>query len=722
MITIRKLIATTPVYLIYILSFLLPLIFTPFTTEFFETAKLIFLAAVVLLMLFFWGLKAFTENKISLIKTPFDLLLLLFLLVAFLATVFSSAPYISLFGILPKVSGSLMTLTAVVLLYFMTVSNIRSLIDVRIISQILIFSGFILSTVSLLSYFKIYLPWEGAQYQNFSLTGNSTSAAAFLVLILPLTLFMTFLDKNLKNLSLSTLLGTISITIFIITIILIGTTGIWIAAIFGLAVTLYFKRPSKEQLGILGIILGIGLLIAILAYTPTLKDKTPLGSFSSTFQKNIELPFIFSWKISAGVFRDSPILGSGPSTHLYDFTKYKPLELNRTDLWDKKISFAHNSYLESLAETGGAGFILLILITISFIFLAYKFKDNIGFGAAGITFFILMALSPNSVLIQAFGFLIIALFMSGLKERSSQVKLIEVRLSTESGVHPLLPALIFIPILSLIFTSGYFVGKLALGEYYHRAALNLAAKGESLSAYNNLVLAEKANPEIDLYRVDLAQTSLALANAIASQKGPTEASPSGSLTDADKRNIQQLLQQSIAEGRNATTISPNSAQNWEALAQIYKQLSGVTENATAFSLDSYGRAIQQNPLNPLLRVGVGGIYYQLKNYDLAVRFFDDAVVLKPDFSNGLYNLAIALRDKGNRSEAIKIAEKLVSTLQDKPESVDYTTASNLLTELKNSESSAAPEDSGESALDKSSVPNLGLPEPEKISTPPAVQR
>jgi tetratricopeptide (TPR) repeat protein len=88
-------------------------------------------------------------------------------------------------------------------------------------------------------------------------------------------------------------------------------------------------------------------------------------------------------------------------------------------------------------------------------------------------------------------------------------------------------------------------------------------------------------------------------------------------------------------------------------------------------------------------LAVGGVYYQSKNYDMAIRFYDDAVSLKPDYSNALYNLAVALRDKGNFAEGGTIAEKLVAQLQDKPDSQDYKTAAALLSELKDKAASAA---------------------------------
>ena len=107
--------------------------------------------------------------------------------------------------------------------------------------------------------------------------------------------------------------------------------------------------------------------------------------------------------------------------------------------------------------------------------------------------------------------------------------------------------------------------------------------------------AESLNPVIDLYRVDIAQTNFALANALAIQKGPTKDNPKGTLTDQDRRTIQTLLSQAINEGRIAVALSPLSSRNWVVLASIYRNISGVEQNALAFSLDASGRAIQRDP-------------------------------------------------------------------------------------------------------------------------------
>lgn len=737
-----KLTGNITTYIIFALAFLLPLAFTPLTSEFYDTAKLLLLILAILLMLLVWGIKFLTESRITIVKTPLDLLLLLYLVVAILSTVLSSTPYTSLYGQLPRVHGSLLFQIALVLLYFMVVSNLKGARAVKTVTNLLMTSGVILSLVSLLSFFKVFLPWPPAQNTFFSLAGSPSAAAIYLVIILPIVL--ANLVSSFKNKGVFAPLYFLALLLFVITIILIGNTASWLGLLVASGFALYQNKLGLNFLDIegkrkfkvsgassfLAIVTVIAVLLAILCYTPTLKDKTPLGKLSSSFNREIQLPLTISWKISAGAFRDSPILGTGPATYLYNFTQYKPIEYNQTPHWNIRVSTAHDQYLQTWAEMGGAGVLLLLLIATTFIFFALRSRDNSGLALAGAVFLIIMALGPSTVLTQSIGFLILALFMVALRGQGAHELVVDLsgRTYTQArGTHVLIPTLLFLPILALIVAGIYFTGKLALGEFHHRQALNAVAKNRGLDAYNSLIQAERINTRVDLYRADLAQTNFALANAIAAQRGPSQSSPSGSLTDQDRQNIQQLLQQAIAEGRASTALSIRSAGNWEILALIYRQISGVAKNALQFSLDAYGRAIQLDPLNPLLRLAVGGVYYQAKNYDLAVRFFDDAVSLKPDYPNSLYNLAIALREKGNYQEGITVTERLVALLQDKPDSQDYKVASQLLSELKSSSNKTAntqpPAASSSAALEKQGLPNvLDIGRPDEISTPAAVKK
>jgi tetratricopeptide (TPR) repeat protein len=271
-----------------------------------------------------------------------------------------------------------------------------------------------------------------------------------------------------------------------------------------------------------------------------------------------------------------------------------------------------------------------------------------------------------------------------------------------------------------------------LADYYHRMALSQANKNGTLT-YQYLQKAEAINPEVDLYRVDMAQTNFALANALAIQKGPSKSNTQGTLTDQDKKTIQTLLSQSINEGRVAVTLSPRSARNWEVLGSVYRNITGVAQNALAFSLDAYGKAIQLDPLNPALRVSVGGVYYSVKRYDLAARFFSDATNLKPDYANAYYNLSIAYRDGGDLANATTVAQQLVTLLQANPNSPDYKAASQYLAALKaqaaaNSAQAAqntqATGQTTTNGLQSENVPGVNvsnLNNPPKVTVPAAVK-
>ena len=591
-----------------LLAFLLPLFFTPFTTEFFDTGKLVLTVVAVSLLLLAWGLRIFTEDSLTVVKTPLDILLVIYIFILILSTVLSGNAFVSLYGLLPKIQGSLVSQVTVVLLYFLVVTNIKKAGSVSLIINLLIGSSIILSLVSLASYFQFYLPFTFAQQNNFSLSGSTTATSLFLTMMLPLMLMG--LIHSSKNVSLMSIFYFLATLLSMVNIVLVGNIPAWFLATFAILATLYiYLRNSDKKLILKGlftplmiVIVIITLALAILSYTPTIKNKTVLGRLANNFNKELQLPFNVSWKVAAGAFRDSPILGTGPATFLYDFTAYKPINFNQTPTWNIRFNNAFNQYLQTWAETGGAGVILLLLIGVTFVVTALRYRDLWGLSVAGVTFIMALMLSPTTFMIQATGFFICALFMASLKNGSSNQK------SVDLPPLILIRVLLMLPILGLVILGGFTVGKFVLADSYHRIALNSLANSQGLAAYNSLVKAEKINPDIDLYRVALAQTNFALANSIASQKGPTEASPGGSLTDQDKSNIQRLIQQAIAEGRAATILAPRSAANWEVLGSIYRQISGVAPNGLQFSLDAYGQAIRLDPYNPLLRLSVGGIY------------------------------------------------------------------------------------------------------------------
>lgn len=724
----------------------IPLLFSNLTTEFFETPKLIFLVGSVLVLLTLWAISWVIEGRVVITRTPLDLPLLLILIIILLSTFFSVTRNSAIFGNVPNVHGSAFSWAAYILFYFIVTSNLKSALQIKTLIYTLLGSTVLVALVSLISYFGLYLPIPFAKSPAFNPTGTSYSAAFLMIMLIPL-----LLSSLIKpNKAIPQVIALVLSVIFAVSLALIGNTAIWVGTIVLLLVMVMSSKREQliKALPLLLIPLVAGLVVLGASRIPF--GQNPLYGMRQNFPQQLQLSFGNSWKIAASSFTDNPFLGSGPESFLFNFTRYRPVEMNNTPLWTLRYDQAHNEFLQFLGTIGGLGLMALIFLAVMVINFSWKglFQEESNLASAlavsSLVAVVLLALHTTTPVVVVAMFLIFAMLMTLHKHLTGKVNEFSIGIKASKHrdnisydinnlvVGDILPVILLIPILIFVAWASYQSYKVVAAEYYHRKAL-VAASTKALDTYNYLVAAENLNPYIDLYRVDLAQTNFALANAIATSKGPTEASPGGSLTDADKTNIQTLLSQAVAEGRNAVTLSPRNSANWEILASIYRQISGVAQNALAFSLDSYGRAVALDPMSPVLRLNIGGVYYSVRNYDLAIRFFDDAIKLKPDYSNAYYNLSVALRDKGNLKEAQTIAERLVSTLQDDTESNDYKLASEFLADLKariatgsaDQSTITPPAAAADGALQNDSLPNVDIPDLEnqpQVATPPAVKR
>jgi tetratricopeptide (TPR) repeat protein len=690
-------------YLDHAITFLLlivvgftPLLFLSQTTEFYEIPKLIFLLVSTIVLIGLWIFSSIIKGKVVITRTPLDIPLLILLAVVLISTYFTDAKTAAIYGNFPRVHGSAVSWVVYILLYFVTVSNLRRLTQIKTFVYVLLGSAGLVSLLTLSSFFGAFMPFDFAKAVNFTPTGSSFSTLAFLLLMLPLPI-LSIINPN-KYLPAPAAIALA--VLFSVTIVLIGSLPSAIALVLVYVMTFFASKPAqvKKSLSLFLIPVVVTLLTAALAFAPLPGGLGGLSKIEANFPREIQLPFAVSWKVSASAFRDAPFLGTGPSTYLYNFTSYKPLEFNQQPYWNVSFDTASDEFLQILGTLCIFGVIALAFICLVIlnnvrknISVSTKEADtkdatNILLPAvaiSGVVSIVLLAIHATTLISLVISLLIFAILMVSQKTiREKEMALsMGIKASTSDNkqfdLFPIIVFVIFLVAAVPVLVQTY---NAVAADYYHRQALVQASKNGTLT-YQNLQKAESLNPYIDLYRVDMAQTNFALANALAAQKGPSKANPKGSLTDQDKKTIQTLLSQSINESRASVALAPRSSRNWEVLASIYRNIAGVAQNALVYSLDSYGRAIQRDPLNPALRVNVGGIYYSIKNYDLAIRFFSDAANLKPDYANAYFNLAIALRDKGDFTNAKAVADQTVKILSVNPQSADYKVATKLSQEL-----------------------------------------
>jgi tetratricopeptide (TPR) repeat protein len=219
--------------------------------------------------------------------------------------------------------------------------------------------------------------------------------------------------------------------------------------------------------------------------------------------------------------------------------------------------------------------------------------------------------------------------------------------TVQNAIAERIPAiLVSIPVFVIVAFYGFYAVTTVRAEATFKKSLDALARNDGNTTYNLMRTAIAINPFVDRYHASLAQVSFALANSMAQKPEGIE------LTDEERQTITVLIQQAIAEGKSTVSLNPTRSGSWELLGGIYRNVMAFADGADDFAVQSYSQAVALDPISPLLRVDLGGIYYALGNYDLAIDIFKLAVIAKPDLANARYNLAVAYREKGEIDKAI----------------------------------------------------------------------
>jgi tetratricopeptide (TPR) repeat protein len=228
-----------------------------------------------------------------------------------------------------------------------------------------------------------------------------------------------------------------------------------------------------------------------------------------------------------------------------------------------------------------------------------------------------------------------------------------------------------LPVVALLVIYGFYAQKLLAAEYTFNQALKAVTRNDGRETYRLLQEAITKNPTVDRYHSSYAQVNLALANSIAQKPD---------ITDEDRQNISQLIQQAIREGKNAVALNPQRANSWEILASIYRAIIPLAEGADQFAAQTYNQAATLDPGNPNTRIALGGLFYAAGNYQSAIDIFSLATRVKPDHANAHYNLASAYREAGQVDAAIREMSVVLSLVG--PGSDDFNLASKELEALQ----------------------------------------
>ncbi|MBU2632845.1 tetratricopeptide repeat protein [Patescibacteria group bacterium] len=589
-------------FLLGILFIALPLMVTTITTDPFTLPKQVILAVIVFVLMAAFGVKMVLEKGIKIRRTPFDVPV-----ISLGAVVLAS----SLFAVnrIDSITASITFLIAV-FSYFVITNTVKDKKSVMFLMSALLAGAVLVSLSSVFSFFKIYaLPFKETQFQAFSTLGSLLDQAIYLAFLLPVAAYpiAKFIKKKVR------------------------------------------LNPQEIGFSVAGIIILVGLSISIYQLMTT--QRPIMLPLQSGFQTAFAAISQDNGRVAQGFF-----LGSGYGTFGTDFTRFKQPTFNlNPDLWSFTFYRSSSFILELLATTG-------ILGLLAFLALVYRVVKERPFFAPLVLAIITAFMLPFSYIVLAFFFILLGMFaaIQGTKtnDRFFDIELQLVALkkgliafempqigqvtqSTEtSEKSKILPFGFMLVTLAFIGFLGYYAVGYVSANLSFQKSLVAASKNNGSEAYQAQSSAIEKFKYSDAYYRVFSQTNLALANSLASQV-PQGATPSAET----QQTIYTLIQQSINAARNAATIAPQTSANWQNLSSIYRSLIGFGQDAEQFAVLTAQQAVVLDPNNPQLYINLGGIYYQIGDWDKASNQFQLAINLKPDYSNAYYNLGHALEQK-----------------------------------------------------------------------------
>lgn len=664
---------------LYLLVFLLPVFFLPWSTNVLDFNKQALLVFLTFISLFSWLLEILISGKVSFKVSAIYIPLGVLLLIVLASSITSLFSYGSFWGWPLATNESFLTVLCLVILNFLLI-NIFEKKDLLRLFEVFIVSWFLTLLIAISQIFgKFIFSYGFSKSVSFNTVGTIFSIGVLTAAIMPLVIFLLIGLKRVPRLFLF-----IYLAVSTFFLILLNFSISWWVLTAGSALLIILgtlKKGSFETrwLALPMFFLAISLLFALF--------RLQIAGFPA-IPPEIFLKAGTTFDITKEVLKERPILGSGPGTFVYDFSKFKPQALNLTNFWDVRFENGNSKIANMAATTGILGGVTLIFLWAMLIFYGFIFffkkretgekeekGSKEGKGDKEGKAVIYDALSTGifiSIITLTLGFFF---YSANLTLDFIYFLLIAGFISLNFGARKeftlqpsSLPTLIATFVFTLVFILGLGFGILEsqrmLAEAKFTKGMQDFQAGKTDSAIRNLeksVVLSSGRGGMDLYLRQLSQFYF--------KKMNEEAARTDIPAENISRNVQVLMSSSINSAKTATDLNSKNVANWENLGAIYQAMIGVIKGSEDWSIKAYDEAIKLEPTNPFLFNQKGVVL--LRKSELlpkesaddkaqvlidAQNQFEKSLQLKSDYFLPHMNLAILYQLKNNNTDAIKELE------------------------------------------------------------------
>ncbi len=659
-------------YSVYATIFLIPILFLPWTSDVLDFNKQAVLVLLIVISFIFWIIKTLISGKFEFNKNKIHIFVGILFFVYILSTIFSIYKYGSFWGWPQITSESLLSLMAIIGLYFI-VSNNFSKKEFFISIIVLTCSALIAEIIGLLQLFGVYF--------SFNTIGSVGGLGFFAVVLIPISMLMTMVSEKWWR-----FLFAVQLLISLILFSFINYSIIWWAVIAASALVMIFGTIKRDIIDARWMALPMFFLAVSVFFML-------LGGQIGWMQQKTNEIFLSqqtSLEISFQAIKENPLLGSGPGTFAYNFSKFKDVSLSQGSFWSVTFNQATSEVLNKLATTGILGTLAFLALIIFAVFTLAKIliKDKqagqdlllLGLSLGFVTLCFIYFLYCSNLVLTLLFYLFLAGIVVIISEEKKKYELKSSSLATLG--------ITFAFTLILIFGLGIVIlnGQRYVAELNYHQALVKWSEGNTDQATKKLETAASLNSSSDLYFRQLSQVYL---SQLLKKAQDLTSTP----TQEESTAMQSLVANSVNSAKYATDLNPKSTNNWSVRGYVYQNLFGILDDAGTWALNSYDEALKLDPNSPYFYFQKGNV-----NYILAVRteatdrnkkieylnkskeFLEKAVSLNANYSNALYSLGVVYDALGEKTKA---TESFTKVLQLNPENEEI---AKILSSLKEGKS------------------------------------
>lgn len=623
-------------YIFLGIAIITPLIFTTQTTELYEVPKMFFVYFAATLVFLLTLIKVIVLKKILIPKSPVVVAFAVFVTIQVVSTLFSIDKFTSVFGYPTRLNGGVLSQLAYFILFTTALINLNFEKSQKILIAIAA-TGLAVALLGIPGHFGrdpscLILTGEltsgcwqegfDPQKRIFSTLGQPNWLASFLVLTIPLILgfglkFGPKFAKVFLNIS-----ANLQFLALIFTASRAGLLGIGLSLVAFLAI-LGRQNILKHKIYLTITFLTFLSLYLIFGTNLTKRTLEPIAKYQIPLSQQVESSQptnlsgesakirLIVWQGSFDIFKNWPVLGTGPETFVSSYYMFRPTTHNDTAEWEYFYNKAHNEFLNYLANTGGLGFIsylVFIFFALFNLFALSKNSQNLiakASLASVLGYFLTIFFGFSTVATQTTFFIILAANLS----QSSKSNTFSLNLSFFKEAY-ITPLLVLASILALLALS--FILRLFFADIFERRAQNLSENPiRVFNAYQNAI---KAHPSQNPYL--LADFSYTISTY---------------LEDLEEKDAGFLAERADLLARNAQSLSPNNYLIAQKVAKTYILLAGFSPGYWEKAQSLAAKLTDLAPTYPPAYLTAAKTQIVTEDQNAAAKSLEKALELKPDY-------------------------------------------------------------------------------------------